>query len=81
MPNIDSHAHNQLLLNQFLAVGKQLKASDDAKSLHKALEHARLLMTIEMEQIQTAAVVESSEVQQLRKQLSELTEQVAVLTT
>ena len=85
MPDIGTDARDQLLLHQFLtgfllAVSKQLRASDDAKSLDKAVEHAQLLMAIERDQTQSAAVVEAGEVQELRKQISELTEQVAVLT-
>ena len=85
MPDIDTNARNQLLLDQFLtglplAVSKQLRASDDAKLLDKAVECTQLLMVIERDQMQTAAAVEADEVQELRKQISELTEQVAVLT-
>ena len=85
MPDIDTNARDQLLLHQFLtglplAVSKQLRASHDAKSLDKAVERARLLMAIERDQTQTAAAVEAGEVQELRKRISELTEQVAVLT-
>ena len=77
MPDIDIDARNQLLLHQFLmglplAVSKQLRVSDDAKSLDKAVERARLLMAIEKDQMQTAAVVEAGEVQELKKQISEL---------
>lgn len=76
---------HQLLLHQFvtslpIAVSKQLRASDDAKLLDKAAECAWLLMAIENDQTQTAAAVEAREVQELRKQISELMEQVAVLT-
>ena len=86
MPDIDIDTRDQLLLHQFLtglplAVSKQLRVSDDAKSLDKAVERARLLMAIEKDQMQTAAVVEAGEVQELRKQISELTEQVALLAT
>ena len=75
MPDIDIDARDQLLLHQFLtglplAVNKSLRVSDDAKSLDKAVERARLLMAIEKDQMQTAAVVEAGEVQELRKQIS-----------
>ena len=76
MPDIDIDACDQLLLHQFLmglplAVSKQLRVSDDAKSLDKAVERAQLLMAIEKDQMQTAVVVEAVEVQELRKQISE----------
>ena len=46
-PDIDSDAQDELLLHQFLtglplAVGKQLKASDDAKSLDKAVDESNI---------------------------------------
>ena len=60
MPDIDTNACDQLLLHQFLiglplAVSKQLRASDDAKSLDKAVERARLLMAIKRDEMQAAA--------------------------
>ena len=47
MPDIDTYAHNQLLLHQFLTglilvVSKQLRVSNAAKSLDKDVEHAQL---------------------------------------
>lgn len=83
MPGMDATARQQLLLHQFLgglpvSVSKQIRAAGDVKDLDKAVERARLLMTIEGEQAPAAAV---TEVQELKKQISELTEQVAVLTT
>ena len=42
-------------------VSKQLRALDDAKLLDKAVECARLLMAIERDQTQSAAVVEAGE--------------------
>ena len=83
MPGMDATARQQLLLHQFLgglpvSVSKQIRAAGDTKDLNKVVERARLLMTIEGEQTPVAAV---TEVQELKKQISELTEQVAVLTT
>ena len=83
MPGMDATAREQLLLHQFLGgvpapISKQIRAAGETKALDKAVERARLLMTIEREQIATAAV---TEVQELKDQISQLTEQVAVLTT
>ena len=83
MPGMDATAREQLLLHQFLGgvpapISKQIRAAGETKALDKAVERARLLMTIEWEQIATAAV---TEVQELKDQISQLTEQVAVLTT
>ena len=79
MSDIDIDACDQLLLHQFLmglplAVSKQLRILDDAKSLDKAVERARLLMAIKKDQMQTAVVVGAGEVQELRKQISETDE-------
>ena len=83
MPDMDATARKQILLHQFLSglpvsISKQIRAAGETETLDKAVECARLLMTIEVEQTPAAAV---TEVQELRKQISELTEQVAVLTT
>ena len=83
MPGMDATARKQLLLHQFLcglpvSVSKQIRAAGDVKDIEKAIERARLLMTIEGEQTPVAAV---TEVQELKKQITQLTEQVAVLTT
>ena len=82
MPDIDTDACDQLLFHQLLTrlsllLSKQHRASNDANSREKAVGHGQLLMAIERDQMQTAAVVEAGEVQELRKQISELTEQVA----
>ena len=83
MPGMDAAAREQLLLHQFLgglpaSVSKQIRVAGETKELDEAIECARLLMTIEGEQTPTAAV---TEVQELKKQISELTKQVAVLMT
>ena len=56
------------------SVSKQIRAMGKIKELDKAIERAWLLMTIEGKQTPTAAV---TEVQELKKQISELTEQVS----
>ena len=82
MPNADATTHNQLLLHQFVSglpahIGKQLQATGEVNNLDRVLERAKLLMTIE--EPHKAAVVQTSEVQDLREQVSALTEQVAAL--
>ena len=82
MPNADAATRNQLLLHQFVSglpahIGKQLRATREVNNLDRVLELAKLLMTIEEQQ--KAAVVQTSEVQDLREQVSALTEQVAAL--
>ncbi len=93
MPDLsDRKAKEQLLLHQFLAglpssVSRQLHATGDITELNSPVERARLLMAIDAQfEGQPAAAMavasESSEaVKQLREQITELTEQVAALTT
>ena len=88
MPDLDAGARDQLLLHQFLAgipreVSKAIRAASDVKSLDKACERARLLMAVEGDTTPPVAAVSdaSNELQELRGQISELTEQVAMLTT
>lgn len=82
MPDADVATRNQLLLHQFVSglpahIGKQLRATGEVNDLDRVLERAKLLMTIE--EPQKIAAVQTSEVQELRKQVSTLTEQVAAL--
>ena len=82
MPDADAATRKQLLLHQFVSglpahIGKQLRATGEVNDLDRVLEQAKLLMTIE--EPQKAAAVQTSEVQELREQVSALTEQVAAL--
>ena len=82
MPVLAAEAKQQLLVHQFLAglpvsVSRQLRATGDTKVLDLVVERAKLLMVV---QEQTAATTsEETEVSKLRSQVSQLTEQVAVL--
>ena len=64
-------------------VSTQLRATGDAKELDSTVEKARLLQAIDSQTPSPVAAVgaDPSEVQQLKDQLSELTQQVAVLAT
>ena len=64
-------------------ISAQLRAMGDAKELDATVEKARLLLAIGSQTPSPAAAVgaEPNEVQQLKDQLTELTQQVAVLTT
>ena len=82
MPDADATTRNQLLLHQFVSglpahIAKQLHATGEVSDLDRVLERAKLLMTIE--EPQKTAAVQTSEVQELREQVSTLTEQVAAL--
>ena len=87
MPDLDAQTRKQLLLHQFLTglptvVSRQLRATGEIHDLEKALERAKLLMTIKDEE-QTAAVKQkdnASEMDELKQQISRLSEQVAALT-
>ena len=51
LPNLDLIPMEQLLLHQFLAglppaVSRQLRPTEDTKTLEEAVEHARLLLVI-----------------------------------
>ena len=88
MSELDTGARDQLLLHQFLAgiprdISKSIRATSDVKSLDKACERARLLMAVESDATPAVAAVSdaSYELQELRGQITELTEQVAMLTT
>ena len=90
MPEIDGLAREQLLLHQFLAglpltISKQLRATGDVSKLETAVERARLLLSLEAEQGDTASVAatavkeEKQQVQQLQEQIEQLSTQVAAL--
>ena len=84
MPDVDATMHNQLMLHQFVSglpahIAKQLRATGEVSDLDRVLEQAKLLMTIE--EPQKTAAVQTNEVQELREQVSTLTEQVAALST
>ena len=84
MPNLDEITRERLLLHQFLSglpdtTSRQLRASGEIKTVQTAVDRARLLMTLEEPQ-QTAAVASStSEIEELKDQVTRLTEQVATL--
>ena len=86
MPGLDAPGREQLLLHQFLAgipeyVSRQLRATDEIKTLGIAVTRARLLMTID-DHGQAAAVTEGpTEVQLLREQVALLAEHVSTLST
>jgi len=82
MPDAEAATRNQLVIHQFVSglpsqIGKQLRATGEVNDLDRVLERAKLLMTIE--EPQQVAAVQSNEMQQLRDQVSSLTEQVAAL--
>jgi len=91
MPGLDTGARDQLLLHQFLVgiprdISKPIRAASDVKSLDQAMERARLLMAVDSEGPAPVAAVSdttaySTQLQELQGQISELTEQVAMLST
>ncbi len=86
MPDVATDARGQLLLHQFLAglpnsVSRQLRASGDTTDLDKTVERARLLMVINDRERVATVTAESSQLKELKDQVTELTEQVAALTT
>ena len=89
MPGLLENTSNSLLLHQFLSglpgsISRQLRASGDTKDLGAVVQRTKVLMTV-MEHEQTAALTSTSatpsEVDQLKTQITQLTEQVAALTT
>jgi len=75
---------NYVLLHQFLSglpasVSRQLRASGEANNLVKAIERARLLMSIDNESLPVAAVAPKPDLQQ--EKIERPTEQVAALST
>lgn len=88
MPQLAADASEPLLLHQFLSglpgpISRQLRASGDTKDLDAVVQRTKVLMAVN-EQEQTAAMTTTSatsgEVDQLKTQITQLTEQVAVLT-
>lgn len=84
MPDLDGEARNQLLLHQLLSglpasVSKQLRATGETTKLDKVMERARLLLAMEDQEHAAAVAGREAEVQQLRDQVTALTEQVAAL--
>ena len=81
MPGLAENASNPLLLHQFLSgfpgsISRQLRALGDTKDLGAVVQRAKVLMTV-MEHEQTAALTStaatSSEVDQLKTQITQLT--------
>ena len=90
MPEITAQTAEQLLLHQFLTglpqeVSKQLRATGATDTLKTALERAKILMTVEqhtpVNPVATAQPKPTTEFHQLQQQITELTAQVAALTT
>ena len=87
MVDLDATTRDKLLMHQLLsglppAISRQLRATGDVDNLEKMVERAKLLMTIDSEQQEQAAAVESgSTLESLRQQITGLSEQVAALTT
>ena len=90
MPEITAPTAEQLLLHQFLTglpqeVSKQLRATGATDTLKTALERAKILMTVEQHNpanpVATAQPKPTTEFRQLQQQITELTAQVAALTT
>lgn len=87
MPDLAVPAKEQLLLHQFLVglpedISKQLQATGVTNTLSEAVERAKLIMAIDHHS-QAAAVspkpISTGDIQELRQQLTTLTEQVAAL--
>ena len=86
MPDLDQGTRNQLLLHQVIAglpvhVGRQLRAIGETTNLDKVIERARILMTMDQQEQAAMVTEKDKEVQQLQEQITELTQQVAALTT
>ena len=84
MPDISAAAKEQLLFHQFLSglpqeVSKQLRVTGATTTLTGAVEHAKLLMTIEHHGETAAITTKQPEFLQLQQQLTDLSEQVAAL--
>ena len=82
MPDIDDASRSQLLLHQFLAgipstISRQLRATGETTDLDKTVTRARLLMPMDASKV--AAVCQADEVEQLKEQITDLTQQVAAL--
>ena len=90
MPEITANAAEQLLLHQFLTglphdVSKQLRATRATDTLKTAIKQAKIILTVEqytpVNPVATAQPKPTSEFHELQQQISELTAQVAALTT
>ena len=88
MPGLAADARKQLLLHQLLAglpksISTQIHASGETSDLDKVMERARLLLTINIDNgqsAQTAALLEQiNELSVLRDQMALLTDQLAAL--
>ena len=86
MPDISGPAREQLLLHQLLAglplsISKQIRAAGDVSRLDTAVERARLLMALEVEQEDRLSMVAATSISGQHKQVEELKQQVEELTT
>lgn len=82
MLEASADTRKRLLLHQFVSglpfsIGKQLRATGEVNDLDIVMEWAKLLMMIE--EPQKAAAIQTTEVQELKEQISLCTEQVAAL--
>ena len=82
MPEADAGTRDQLLLHQFINglpihISKQLRATGEVNNLDRVMERAKLLITIE--EPQRTAATQSTEIAELKEQISVLTEQVAAM--
>ena len=86
MPEMKANASKPLLLHQFLSglptpISRQLRATGDTKELDAVVQRVKVLMTVnEQEQAAMHTVHKSSrKVDDLKMQITELTEQAAAL--
>ena len=82
MPEASEDTRKQLILHQFVSglptnLRKQLRATGEVNDVDAVMERAKFLMT--MEEPQKTAATKPAEVQELKEQISLLTEQVAAL--
>ena len=82
MPEASEDTRKQLILHQFVSglpanISKQLRATGEVNNVDAVMERAKLLMM--MEEPQKTAATQTAEVQELKEQISLLTEQVAAL--
>jgi len=86
--SMDTAVKDLLLLHQFVAglpdtITCQLRVSGEVKTLEAAVTRARVLMAVKSQPVAAIeeSTKESSNVQQLKDQVTALTEQVALLST
>ena len=85
MPELTADARKQLLIHQFLAglpasLSHQFRASGNTTDLDELVQHGKILMVMNNDERQMAAVhLDASEVSELKSQIQELTAQVAAL--